>query len=75
MLDGGADTLGFLMAASGVGALAGALYLASRASVLGLGRVIVASAALGFGVGLIAFSRVDASVAVAAAAGRHRRRR
>src|SRR5262249_52019287 len=35
-----------LMAASGVGALSGALYLASRQSVLGLGRVIVAGAFL-----------------------------
>jgi MFS family permease len=43
------------MTASGVGALAGALYLASRQSVLGLGRVMVASAAL-FGAGLVAFS-------------------
>jgi MFS family permease len=34
----------------------GALYLASRRTVLGLGRVIVASAAI-FGVGLVGFSR------------------
>src|SRR5262249_5285761 len=40
----------------GLGALAGALYLASRESVLGLGRVL-AIAALSFGLGLIAFSR------------------
>ncbi len=40
---------------SGVGALSGALYLASRPTVVGLGRVIVATAAL-FGAGLIAFS-------------------
>jgi MFS family permease len=53
-LHGGAHTLGFLMGASGVGALAGALYLASRRSVLGLGKVVPISAAL-FGVGLIAF--------------------
>lgn len=39
-LGGGAHTLGFLMAAMGAGALAGALYLASRRSVLGLGRLI-----------------------------------
>ena len=55
LLHGGAHTLGFLMTASGVGALVGALYLASRKSVLGLGRVMVASAAL-FGAGLVAFS-------------------
>ncbi len=55
LLHGGAHTLGFLMTASGVGALAGALYLASRQSVLGLGRVIIFSSAT-FGAGLAAFS-------------------
>ena len=47
--------LGFLMAASGLGALIGALQLARRSSVVGLGRVI-ATAALLFGATLIAFS-------------------
>jgi MFS family permease len=56
VMHGGAGTLGALQATAGVGALAGALYLASRASVLGLGRVVVASAAV-FGLGLVAFSR------------------
>jgi MFS family permease len=56
VLHGGAHTLGFLMATSGLGALAGTIYLASRKSVLGLGRLIGLSAAL-FGVGLVAFSR------------------
>ncbi len=55
VLHGGPHTLGFLMTASGGGALVGALYLASRRSVLGLGRAMVLSTAL-FGVGLIAFS-------------------
>ncbi|HEY2065188.1 MAG TPA: MFS transporter [Gemmatimonadaceae bacterium] len=55
LLHGGPHTLGFLMTASGVGALAGALYLASRRSVLGLGRAMVISAAV-FGIGLVAFS-------------------
>jgi MFS family permease len=55
VLHGQAHTLGFLMAASGAGALAGALYLASRTSVLGLGRVIGISAAM-FGVSLIGFA-------------------
>lgn len=55
LLHGGPHTLGFLMTASGVGALAGALYLASRRSVLGLGRAIALSAAV-FGVALAAFS-------------------
>jgi MFS family permease len=55
MLHGGAHTLGFLMAAVGVGALIGAVSLAARQSVLGLGRVIPMTAA-GFGAGLIAFA-------------------
>jgi len=56
VLGGGAHTLGFLMAAAGLGALSGTLYLASRKSVLGLGRVIVLASG-GFGIGLIAFSQ------------------
>jgi MFS family permease len=59
VLGGGPNTLGLLSAASGVGALAGALYLASRSSVIGLGRVIVAATfVLGFA--LIGFSRSGA---------------
>src|SRR4051812_37574457 len=38
LLEGGPNTLGQLMAASGVGALAGAMLLAARKSVLGLGK-------------------------------------
>jgi MFS family permease len=52
VLGGDAHTLGFLMAASGVGALVGALYLAGRTSVRGLGYVILAAVAL-FGASLI----------------------
>jgi len=52
LLHGGAHTLGFLMGAMGVGALGGALYLASRTSVLGLGRLIPAASAT-FGAGLV----------------------
>jgi MFS family permease len=55
VLHGGPHTLGFLMAASGVGALSGAVFLASRKSVLGLGRLIPLMAGV-FGAGLIAFS-------------------
>jgi len=55
ILQGGSHTFGFLMGASGIGALIGALYLASRRSVLGLGKIIPLSAAI-FGFGLIAFS-------------------
>lgn len=52
---GGPYTLGILMTSSGCGALLGALWLAQRRSVVGLGRVIPAASAL-FGVGLITFS-------------------
>jgi MFS family permease len=55
VLHGGPHTLGFLMAATGVGALLGAVHLASRRSVLGLGRVIPLSAAI-FGAGLLGFA-------------------
>jgi MFS family permease len=55
VLQGGPTTLGFLTAASGVGALAGAVLLASRQSVLGLGRLIVLAALL-FGLGLVRFA-------------------
>jgi MFS family permease len=52
---GGPHTLGLLMTASGAGALIGALWLARRRSVVGLGRLIVVASAL-FGTGLTAFS-------------------
>jgi len=55
ILHGGADTFGFLMAASGLGALTGAVYLASRKSIIGLSRLIPVSCGL-FGVGLAAFA-------------------
>jgi MFS family permease len=55
ILHGGPQALGFLLGATGVGAIAGSIYLASRKSVLGLGRVIVISSTV-FGIGLIAFS-------------------
>jgi MFS family permease len=54
VLGGGAHTLGFLMGASGLGALGSAAWLASRKTVRGLLRVIPTMAAL-FGVGIIAF--------------------
>lgn len=57
-LGGGAYTLGFMTAAAGAGALTGALWLASRPSVLGLGRVIVTGAvAFGGGLMVLAVSR------------------
>lgn len=54
VLNGGADALGFLMAASGVGALVGAVYLSMRKSVVGLGKIIAYSPAI-MGIGLVAF--------------------
>jgi MFS family permease len=55
MLHGGPNTLGILMAASGAGALAGGMYLASRRSVVGLGRVVMYGTVT-FGAALIAFA-------------------
>jgi MFS family permease len=55
ILGGGPHTLGFLMAASGLGALSGALWLTTRRSVVGLGRVILVNTIV-FGSGLIGFA-------------------
>jgi MFS family permease len=55
ILHGDERTYGFLLGSSGVGALAGSLYLASRRTVLGLGRWIAAMSGV-FGIGLFVFS-------------------
>ncbi|OUL33710.1 MFS transporter [Nostoc sp. 106C] len=55
ILKGGAEALGFLMAASGVGALAGGIYLATRRTILGIGKLIAIAPAI-LGVGLIGFA-------------------
>lgn len=55
VLHGGPTMLGLLTGASGVGAVVGALLLASRPTVLGLGRWIVIATAT-FGLGLIGFA-------------------
>lgn len=55
ILNGSSHTYGFLMGAAGFGALMGALFLASRESVIKLGRIVPASGVL-FGTGLIALS-------------------
>ena len=55
ILHGGSHTFGFLMGASGTGALTGAIYLASRRSVPGLEKIIPLAACV-FGTGLVAFS-------------------
>lgn len=54
-LHGGAHTFGFLMTAGGCGALTGTLYLASRRTVLGLGRIILLSTIL-FAIGISSFA-------------------
>jgi MFS family permease len=61
VLHGDASTLGALMAASGAGALVGALLLATRSTVLGLGR-LVALSSIGFGVALMLLSRAHVLV-------------
>lgn len=55
---GGAKTLGLLMAASGLGAFIGAIYLAGRRNVLGLSKII-AGTSLIFGAGVVIFSRTS----------------
>lgn len=55
IMHGGAGTFGILMTAAGAGAVAGTLWLASRPSVLGLGRAL-SVAGIAFGAGLVAFS-------------------
>jgi MFS family permease len=52
---GDARTLGYLMSASGIGALSGALYLGTRTTIQGLGKVIAFGGAA-MGVGLIGFA-------------------
>jgi len=71
VLHGGAHTLGLLVASTGVGALAGALYLASRRSVRGLGTIIVrALTAFGLSLVALAFARREwAAVPILAVAG------
>ncbi len=57
ILGGGSATLGYLMGASGIGALIAALVLASRNAVFGLGRwVAFASGSLGISLILFSFS-------------------
>jgi len=59
VLHGGSNTYGFLMAATGFGALLGALYLASRETILKLGRIIpLATLLLGTGLIVLSFSTI-----------------
>ena len=52
---GGSQVFGYLMSATGVGALAGALFLASRRNIIGLGKLIVVAGIL-YGIGLSVLS-------------------
>jgi MFS family permease len=58
ILHEGANGYGLLMAAAGAGALAGAIYMASRTTVLGLGTRIVAALIL-VGASLLGFSQSE----------------
>ncbi len=55
ILHGSSHTFGFLMASTGVGALVGSLYMASRKTVVGLEKLVPISAII-FGCGIIAFA-------------------
>ncbi|HAZ47506.1 MAG TPA: MFS transporter [Cyanobacteria bacterium UBA11369] len=55
ILNGGADALGYLMAASGIGALFGAVYLSTRKSIVGIGKIIAYSPAL-MGMAIVGFA-------------------
>jgi len=55
VLHGGPQTLGFLLGASGIGALIGALVLASRVSVVGTNKLL-SIGTLVFGASLVGFS-------------------
>ena len=56
ILHGGPNTLGFLMGCTGLGAITGTLYLASRKNIDGLWKIVPFAGTL-FGVGLILFSQ------------------
>ena len=59
VLKGDSGTFGFLMGAAGLGALVAALYLASRETIIKMGRIIPAAAAVfGFGLVMLSFSSV-----------------
>jgi MFS family permease len=59
ILKGGANTMGFLLGGAGIGALTGALILASRKTVRGLGKIIpIAGCIFGIGLIILSFSRL-----------------
>lgn len=58
ILHGGSDTLGYLMSSLGAGALIAAIYMASRKTVLGLGKIISMSIGLlGLAIVMASFSQ------------------
>ena len=59
ILQGGPRVFGYLMSATGVGALAGAVFLASRNNLKGLGEMIVIAAVL-YGIGYFALALSNA---------------
>lgn len=57
VLNGSSDTLGFLMSATGAGALSAALFLASRKTILGTGKIIsISGICFGAGIVIVSFS-------------------
>lgn len=58
ILHGGSETLGFLMSGLGAGALTGAIIMAARKTILGLGKVITIHVVI-FGVAIIMASFVE----------------
>ena len=62
---GDARVLGYLMSASGIGALIGAIYLGNRTTIRGLGKVVALGGTL-MGLGLILFS-ISKSLAISMA--------
>lgn len=66
VLKGDVKDFGYLQGAPAVGAIIGAIYLASRSSVRGLGKVVAGAACL-FGLGLILFSLTSKLIVAALA--------
>ena len=71
ILGGGPRTLGFLLGASGLGALAGSVMLARRKSPVGLGKIMgLAAVSLGFTMAAFSLSRcLPLSIALMACLG------
>lgn len=57
-LKGGSHTYGFLMSATGAGALTGAVFLASRNSIIGMGKIITINTIL-FGLSMLGISLTE----------------